>query len=133
MQETLQDGDRVVISRKSSIDRYSIIGFSVSGEEGLFVKRIVGIPGDSIMVQGQRLILSLDDSSFRTTYSYELTNEVAEQMGSLKKIPSNAYFVIGDHVSVSKDSRSFGLVRRNTIEGKVQYKIYPFSELNPIN
>lgn len=133
MEDALQNGDRVFLNRKSSITRYSVVGFSLSKEEGMFVKRVIGMPGDSIVVQGNRLTLSVGDRSFNTTYSFELTSDVSQEIKDLKKIPPRSYFVIGDNVSVSRDSRSFGLVKRQKIEGKVQYKIYPLSEIRPIN
>lgn len=133
MQDTLQDGDQVLINKRSTLTRYSVIGFSVSGEEGMFVKRIIGMPGDSLLVQGNRMTLSLESSTFSTTISFELTNEVAEDLRGLKNIPVDTYFVIGDHVSVSMDSRSFGLVEKKKVEGKAQYKVCPLTEICPIN
>ncbi|MDN6003126.1 MAG: signal peptidase I [Enterococcus sp.] len=133
MEVTLKDGDHVFLNKRSPIDRYSIIGFSVSGEEGMFVKRILGMPGDAILIQGNQLTLSVGDSTFKTTYSFELDSQVAKEMHGLKEIPSQSYFVMGDHVSVSKDSRFFGFVEGTEIEGKVQYEISSLTDIHPIN
>ncbi|MGG5315048.1 signal peptidase I [Enterococcus sp. AZ072] len=133
MQESLQDGDRVLLNKRSSIVRYSVIGFSVSEEEGMFVKRVIGLPGDSVLVQGNRLILSIGDEGFTTTYTFDLEPKTARELKKEATIPPHHYFVIGDHTAVSKDSRSFGWVDAEKVEGKVQYRVYPFSEFGPIN
>lgn len=133
MQESLQDGDRVLLNKRSPIVRYSVIGFSVPEEDGMFVKRVIGLPGDSVLVQGNRLILSIGDEGFTTTYTFDLEPKAARQMKQETTIPSQHYFVIGDHTAVSKDSRSFGWVAAEKVEGKVQYRVYPLSEFGPIN
>lgn len=133
MQESLQDGDRVLLNKRSPIVRYSVIGFSVPEEDGMFVKRVIGLPGDSVLVQGNRLVLSIGDEGFTTTYTFDLEPKVARQLKQDTTIPPQHYFVIGDHTAVSKDSRSFGWVAAETIEGKVQYRVYPFAEFGPIN
>lgn len=133
MEVALQNGDHVLMNKRSPIVRYSVIGFSVSGEEGMYVKRVIGMPGDAVLVQGNRLTLSVEDSKFATTYSFELDNQTAKELHGIKSIPAQSYFVMGDHVSVSKDSRFFGFVKETKIEGKVQYKISSLTKITPIN
>ena len=133
MEASLQDGDHVLLNKRSPIVRYSVIGFSAHGEDGMFVKRVIGMPGDAVLIEGNRLILSVGDSRFTTRYSFELDSNAAKELYGIKAIPSHSYFVMGDHVSVSKDSRSFGLVKKTEIEGKVQYKISSFTEIKPVN
>lgn len=133
MEGSLQDGDYVLVNKKSPIGRYSIIGFSMPEESGMFVKRIIGLPGDSIVIQGNRFILSVGDQEFSTTYIFEIDPHVAATLSTKTRIPKDYYFVLGDHTAVSKDSRSFGLVRLSDIEGKVQYSLYPFYKMRPIN
>ncbi|MBO1306235.1 signal peptidase I [Enterococcus sp. 669A] len=133
MQEALQDGDRILLSKRSPIVRYSVIGFSMPEEDGMFVKRVIGLPGDSVLVQGNRLVLSIGDEGFTTTYTFDLDAKAARQLKKTTTIPEGHYFVIGDHTAVSKDSRTFGWVQAADIEGKVQYRLYPFSAFGPIN
>ena len=86
-----------------------------------------------MLVQGNRLVLSIGDEGFTTTYTFDLEPKIAQQLKKDTTIPLGCYFVIGDHTAVSKDSRSFGWVDAKKVEGKVQYRVYPFSEFGPIN
>ena len=77
-------------------------------EEGMFVKRVIGLPGDSMFVRNGRMVLDIgEQGDFETTNTYQLSPTVADEFQTLNKIPEDVYFVIGDHVDVSKDSRSF--------------------------
>lgn len=118
MEPALQDGDYVVVKRTQEVQRYAMISFSVSKEPGMFVKRIIGLPGDLILVQQRTLILDLArEGTFRSTLRVELSPLVAERLAEETKIPKNCYFVLGDHLTVSKDSRRFGYIKKTQIEG----------------
>lgn len=106
MEPTLQDGAYVVVEKSQEVQRYAMIVFSVSKESGMFVKRIIGVPGDPILVHQQTLILDLThEGTFRSALRVELSPSIAEQLSKETKIPKNCYFVLGDHLTVSKDSR----------------------------
>lgn len=124
MVPTLTEKDQVFIKKNTPIGRYDVISFSVDKEEGLFVKRVIGLPGDSIFVRNDRMILNIgEQSDFEVTNTFQLSPTIADEFQTLTKIPEDAYFVIGDHVDVSKDSRTFGFVHRKSIEGTVQFRI----------
>ncbi len=90
----------------------------------MFVKRVIGLPGDSMFVRNGRMVLNIgEQGDFETTSSFQLSPTVAEEFQTLNKIPEDVYFVIGDHVEVSKDSRTFGFVQQKAIEGTVQFRL----------
>ena len=120
---TLTEKDQVLVKKNVQVQRYDIIAFSMDKEEGMFVKRVIGLPGDSMFVRNGRMVLDLgEQGDFETTNTYQLSPTVADEFQTLNKIPEDVYFVIGDHVDVSKDSRSFGFVHRKSIEGTVQFR-----------
>lgn len=124
MVPTLTEKDMVIVKKRTPVQRYDIVAFSVAKEEGMFVKRVIGLPGDSMFVRNGRMVLNIgEQGDFETTSSFQLSPTVAEEFQTLNKIPEDVYFVIGDHVEVSKDSRTFGFVQQKAIEGTVQFRL----------
>ncbi|MEO1769651.1 signal peptidase I [Candidatus Enterococcus ferrettii] len=124
MEQNLHDGDAVLVRKQRTIRRYEVIVFNVPKEPDMFVKRVVGMPGDTILIKNNRMILNIGEpENFETIYTFQMNPAAAKTMQPLTKIPEDCYFVIGDHVDVSKDSRSFGLVRQTEIEGIVQWQL----------
>lgn len=120
---TLTERDQVLVKKNVQIQRYDIVTFSVDKEEGMFVKRVIGLPGDSMFVRNDRMVLNIgEQGDFETTNTFHLSPTVADEFQTLNRIPEDVYFVIGDHVDVSKDSRTFGFVHRKSIEGTVQFR-----------
>lgn len=114
----------VLVKKRDLINRYDVIAFSIKGEDGKFVKRVIGMPGDTLFIQNDRMILNIGEhGKFETTYTFQLSPAVSEEVQALNKIPKDFYFTIGDHVDVSKDSRTFGFVPKSLIEGKVQFQM----------
>ncbi|MGG5315242.1 signal peptidase I [Enterococcus sp. AZ072] len=121
MEKNLHDGDAVLVRKQTPIHRYEVVVFSVAKEPDMFVKRVVGMPGDTIMVKNNRMVLNIGEpKNFETVYTFQVNPSAAKKMQTLTEIPEDCYFVIGDHVDVSKDSRTFGLVKQTEIEGIVQ-------------
>ncbi|MGM0301002.1 signal peptidase I [Enterococcus sp. AZ048] len=121
MSPSLTEKDMVLVKKRASIRRYDVIAFSVKGESGKFVKRVIGMPGDTMFIRNDRMVLNIGEhGTFETTYTFQLSPAVAEEFQDLAKIPAGLYFTTGDHIDVSKDSRTFGFVQKEEIEGKVQ-------------
>ena len=136
MEPTLLNGDyglmKTTDSSKKSIKRFDIVIFKVDqtdDREGHdIIKRIIGMPGETIRIEktgniyidGKLLEQSfIDDSELKATYR---NGGVA--MEEDYEIPSSSYFALGDHRSVSLDSRSRGAISQNNVDGvlKVIYK-----------
>ena len=146
MNPTLKNEDRVIVTRTKNPKRYDVITFIPPVKsEYQYVKRIIGMPGDLISTDGQFLFINhqaesmpeeLDYSSASElpdgTIKVDISDKVFEQLSSLKKIPDDHYFVLGDNRNNSSDSREFGLVSRNSIEGIVSYRFYPFKDIGRI-
>lgn len=121
MSPTLTEKDMVLVKKRDPIHRYDVIAFSVKGESGKFVKRVIGMPGDTMFIRNDRMVLNIGEhGDFETTYTFQLSPAVAEEFQELTKIPDGLYFTTGDHIDVSKDSRTFGFVQKKQVEGKVQ-------------
>ncbi|MFK4566590.1 signal peptidase I [Enterococcus sp. UD-01] len=143
MKPTLLDGERVIVRRTKQPQRYEIITFQPPVDsEFQYVKRVIGMPGDMIWTEGSDLFINpqaktlpkLSENSAAKelpdgTIKINLTEESLEQLSQFKKIPKGYYFVLGDNRDNSSDSRSFGLVTGNAIEGVVSFRYTPFSRI----
>lgn len=117
MEPTLNVGQRVVCDR--TVDEYArqdIIVFKM--DEELLVKRIIGLPGDVIDINFGRVFVN--GGAINEEYLPEGT--ITEDEGTTKyTVPENCVFVLGDNRCNSMDSRVYGFINIDDIEGKVIY------------
>ena len=142
MYPTLQDGDRLILNRLGSIDRFDVVVFPAPDQEGAkeneeYVKRIIGMPGDEIVylddllyVNGEAVeehyLESLQAEKEDSTLTPDFTLMDIPESDSYQ-VPEGMYFVMGDNREVSKDSRVFGFVSEELIEGTTSLRIWPLN------
>ena len=91
-----------------------------------FVKRVVGLPGDTIELKEGYLYVNgekYDEPYINDEYRSGPLNTM-----SAREVPEGKYFVMGDHRNNSNDSRSVGAIDRDMIVGHVRQVVYPFSD-----
>ena len=137
METTLSDGDNLIVDKLSyrfqEPKRYDVIVFPYQHEENTFyIKRIVGLPGETIqVVDGYTYVngelLSSD------VYGAEVMNSPGMAAEPIE-LAQDEYFVLGDNRNHSSDSRdpSVGVLKRETLIGKAWVRIYPFDRLGVI-
>jgi len=92
-----------------------------------FIKRIVGVGGDCIQVQKDGIyvndILHKDIMVGNSTGAtiLKINGSKIERIATKQpyRVPDNCFFVLGDNIENSFDSRDFGAIARNTIKGKI--------------
>jgi signal peptidase I len=92
---------------------------------GVFVKRVVGLPGDT--VEERNGVIYLNGSELAEPY-VEPANRDERSVGPTT-VPGDAYYLLGDNRSSSCDSRVFGPVQRDALVAKVVFRYWPFSRL----
>lgn len=137
---TLHQGDQMIVESISKMRRFDVIVFQDSSNRTL-VKRIIGLPGDTIVYKEDQLYVNDKKVSepFLKNSLVEKAGETwtsdfdLEQLTGTNKIPKNSYFVLGDNRRSSNDSRAFGFVDEKDIIGKTNFIYYPMKRAGFIN
>src|SRR5580658_5296770 len=122
----LEDHDRLFINKFvyhiSSIERGDVVVFHYPRDlEKSYIKRVIGLPGDKIWIDHG--LVWVNGVALDETYvpdRYRDSRSMAEMV-----IPEDSYFMMGDHRSISSDSREFGPVERDLIYGKAEFVYWP--------
>lgn len=146
MNPTLINGDKVIVTRTKKPERYDIITFDPPVESDFqYVKRVIGMPGDAVWVNGSDLFINeggnLPENAEEITANnlpdgtikVALSSKALDQLRNIDKIPDDCYFVLGDNRGNSTDSRDFGLVGSSSIEGIVSFRYGPLSSIGWIS
>lgn len=128
MEPTLKDGDVIVILKSQNLEAGDLVSLYYNGK--IMIKRIIGQPGEyinmdadgNVYVNGSRLneayigSKSLGDCDIEFPY----------------QVPDGKYFVLGDHRSISVDSRNslIGCIPADQIIGKIFIRIWPLPEIS---
>ncbi|MCR1952225.1 signal peptidase I [Bacillus cereus] len=125
MAPTINKDDRLIISRiynPDSIKRGDILVFESKELQETLVKRVIGLPGDSITISEG--IVTINGEILEEEY---VKNNSFEYKGEFT-VPSEKYLFLGDNRSNSNDSRFWinPYIDFNDIEGKATIRIYPF-------
>ncbi len=134
MVHTLEVGDRVLtnkfIYRFTEPERGDILVFkSVDGPGDLedrkdLIKRVVGVPGDTIQVKRGKLFVNGEVQ--KEPYVNEETANFQAPYGP-KKVPKGHIFMMGDNRGNSSDSRVFGPLPKENIEGQAFLRFWPLN------
>jgi signal peptidase I len=122
----LEDRDRLFINkfvyRISSIERGDVVVFRYPRDiEKSYIKRVIALPGDRLRIDHG--VVWVNGKAQYEPYvpeEYQDTRSMAEII-----VPDSTYFMMGDHRSISSDSREFGPVERSLIYGKAVFVYWP--------
>jgi len=97
-----------------------------------FIKRIVGLPGETVEIRGGNVIVTGTDGKAATlSENYIPSNLKAPDMPAYK-LSDGQYFVLGDNRPYSSDSQDWGELPQRDIIGKVEFRLWPLTDLSKI-
>ena len=133
MEATLYSGDNIMIDKLSyrlrDIKRGEIICFSVDSGRDTLIKRVIGLPGETVMINGGSIYI---DGEIINDYIGGLSFAGLAENGIT--LEGDEYFVLGDNRKDSIDSRysDVGNVKRRDILGRAFFLFYPFNRMRII-
>lgn len=135
MDDTFHSGEYLIVEQISYYlddpNRGDVIVFRYPKDPNkFFIKRIIGIPGDEVTIEDGRV--TIDNDSF--SEEYVLDEPYAKEMNPAptltEKLGDREYFVMGDNRNNSSDSREWGILQKERIEGRALVRLFPPSRLD---
>lgn len=141
MEPNLENNERVAVVKTAKIRHLSVIVFNAHKVDPIaktgvkYVKRVIGMPGDTVKAQDGKIYVNGKVVSQKFISQFERTQGTGnwdlyalgnrnEWADKTVKVPKNSYFVLGDHRSVSNDSRYWGFVPAKKVIGVVKVPLW---------
>lgn len=135
MEPGFENGDYLIIDelsyRFSEPQRGEPIVFRFPEDPKQFlIKRIIGLPGETVEIKNNRIVVYNDDNPSGLTIDESGYLDPAQMTeGQTKvKLQENEYFVLGDNRIHSSDSRRWGPLDEDLIIGRVFLRAWPFDK-----
>ena len=130
----LEDQDRLFINklayRVGEIHRGDVVVFLYPRDhEKSYIKRVIAVPGDRLRIDRGDVILN--GRLLPEPYvpdEYRDSRSLPEMV-----VPPGYYYMMGDHRSISSDSREFGPVERDLVYGKAAFVYWPRRDAGVVN
>jgi signal peptidase I len=133
MMPSLDDQERIFVNkyvyRLEPIQRGDIVVFRYPRDTSKsFIKRVIGLAGDHIRIDSGEVFVNgeaLEEDYVPAAYA-------DQRSYSEMVVPPNSYFVLGDHRTMSNDSRDFGPVNVGFIYGKAVFGYWPMDKMGRV-
>jgi len=140
MEPTLYNKEYLWVSKLDYLmndpERFDVVIFPVDyyGEERHFVKRIIGLPGETVYIDADGVIY-INNEVLKEGYGKEIIADYTRQRAAEPiLLGEDEYFVLGDNRNHSSDSRfdSVGDIHRDDILGKVVARVWPLNKIGKV-
>lgn len=139
MYDTLNDGDNLWVDKFSyhfkDPQRFDIVVFPMYDGEEYFIKRIIGLPGETVRIDHQGNIY-INGEKLEESYGYEtIEPEMIGRAFDGVTLGDDEYFVMGDNRNESEDSRFdiVGNVKRKDLMGKAVFRLWPITSFGTLD
>lgn len=132
MKPTLYDGQTLFVEKISlytgNIQRGDIVIVHYPGRTGAYVKRVVGLAGDTIRVENGYLYVNGEKQEEDYTLEQVMNWDTEQTV-----VPEGCYYVMGDNRNDSMDSRSIGPIPEDDLIGKALFVIWPIGAIHSLD
>lgn len=128
MYPTIKINDRILVTRvykTEKLNRGDLIVFKSDELKKTLIKRLIGIPGDEVVIKNKGQVFINGEKSEEPYVVY------GEDLDKKFKIPEDKYLFFGDNRAASLDARKWvnPYIDSKDIKGKAQFITYPFKRL----
>lgn len=135
MEPNFHGGDYILINELSyrfrEPERGEVVVFRYPGDEKtFFIKRIVGLPGERVVVTGGKLYVynAAHEEGILINEGY-LPEDLVTIGEKDVTLGENEFFVMGDNRDASFDSRQWGPLKRSEVVGSVWVRLWPLNQV----
>jgi signal peptidase I len=135
MEDTFTTGQYLIVDQLTyhfeDPKRGDVIVFRYPNDPSkFFIKRVIGIPGDTVTVENGAVTVANGTDPNGVTLSEPYVDEM-HTTGTLRKtLGDGEYFVMGDNRDASSDSRAWGILPAQNIIGRAYLRLFPLSVLS---
>lgn len=119
MSPSVEHGEIVLYRTKANVNRFDVI-VARNASDALVIKRVVGLPGDDIAIIDGHLYINNEE--YMETYVDKKNTFISNTEVMRFVLKDSEYFILGDNRDNSTDSRDYGPIHRDDIEGVIIQK-----------
>jgi len=133
------DGQYLIIDeispRFADYERGEVVVIHSPQDPGqFFIKRLIGLPGETVQISGGRVTIKNSEHSSGFTLEEDYLPDGVTTFGNMQiTLGPEEVFVLGDNRVASSDSRVFGPIKRSSIVGKVFFRAFPLDKVGLFN
>lgn len=134
MEDTFHGGEYLIVDQVSYYfeepQRGDVIIFRYPRDPSkFFIKRIIGIPGDTLSIDGNVVSITNEEHPDGMILDEPYVAQMQPNAQIEERLREGEYFVMGDNRDASSDSRMWGILTRDKIVGKAFLRLFPVTEI----
>lgn len=136
MEPTFSGGEYLIVDqltyRFDDPERGDVIILRYPKDESVFfIKRVIGLPGETVEIVGKKIIIQRGENvpAIALDEAYIGDAYIQDEYG-MYTLGEDEYFVLGDNRRESSDSRSWGVLERDNVVGRAYLRLLPPTKIN---
>ncbi len=135
MEPTFENGQYLIVDeityRLNNPVRGDVIIFRYPRDPSkFFIKRIIGLPGETVKIEGSKITIYNKDEATGLTLDEPYVDHMNKDTSLMQQLGGDEYFVLGDNRDASSDSRVWGILKRDLIVGRALLRLLPVTHLS---